>query len=204
MNIQKTNANIVSKRELVATQTVNTLAGGAKETANPVSNMGSVSAFNLNAGNLGQLNPFRASLTSASGASKNYVIGDPSGLLASLKGGTIADVDSWTGGITVASAKATFAYAPVAVKAINYETTSSAAQFSNTFQLLIGDIDGSFRTENIPVSSAKRNNQYNSKLLTIEFEKPIILSWNRALYIVVNDGEDVYLDFVPAAAANRY
>lgn len=191
------------KRQIAQVNTVAKLSPGVQSLNNPVSNMGSVSKINVPVGNPSALGSFRVALTSASGAAKNFIIGDPSGLLSSLKGGTNAAPDSWTGGITVAAAQATFAYAPVAIKSINYQVTASSAQFANTFQYLIGDIDGSFRFENIPVNAAQRNTAYNDKLLTIEFEQPLVLSWNRALFLNVNDGEDVYLEFTPCAAANR-
>jgi len=150
------------------------------------------------------LKPFKVALTSASGASKNFIIGDPSGILATLIGGTIASPDSAS--CLVAGMKASFAYAPVVIKAINYKVTSSATQFDNTFNIVTGDIDGNINQRPVNVAAYERNNQYNAKLMTFEFKpgEEFIFAWNTALYIVVNDGEDVYLSFTPAAAANRY
>jgi hypothetical protein len=57
---------------------------------------------------------------------------------------------------------------PIVVSGFNYQTTYDAGQFSQTFDISRGSIDGRVVKHPNIIAKAKRNTQYDSKLLTID------------------------------------
>jgi len=146
---------------------------------------------------------FSVQLTSASGADKIFVIGDPDGLCASILDPTAAWAQPDAASVGVAALQASFRSGAVALSGVNYKVTTSSGQFSNPFNFYAADIMGNSATAPLPIATSQRNNQFNDKLLTIEFPQMYMLKWNTCFTITVTDGEDVYLDFFLKAVANR-
>lgn len=139
---------------------------------------------------------------SLGGSAATFLMGDPTGLIAEVNG--LGAALSPTGLKTTHDVfKATLVTAPIAVKSIQYQTLVSPAQFSENFEILLADIDAQKNSVVEDPSAFIRNNQFNDKLLTMDFENPIIFNWQRALTLVVAAGEVATLTFFVGLAANR-
>ena len=144
-----------------------------------ISNQDSVSAFSTN-------------FTNATASAVNLRIFDNDGLLSAINGqmstvgtnGTIA-FDTNTN-----STSAT----PIVISGFNYEVTSSATQFSKSFNIIRASVDGRLGKHPNVISKAKRNTQYDSKLLTID--ERFVIDGQTGIEIAVNDSETITLTFL--------
>lgn len=181
------------------------LTNNAQRLQNSQSAFGSVVDLTKGFTPMSPLGAFTVTLDNSGGsAAANYIIGDYSKLIRTLKGGTIVEPDSCTVGATSTAVSAmnfSFAGSPIVVGSVNYKVTSSANQFNNNLQEIMADIDGTLNISQIVTAAAERNTAFNSKLLTLKTN--IILSNFRALYLVVNAGETVELTLTPTWTANR-
>lgn len=171
----------------------------------PISNVGSVSTLPGYQGMLPPLDSFSVTLANASSVAFTYIIGDPTGGLENAIGGTLNDPTScsWNGAGGVTPMKLSFGYAPVAIRGFNYQTSSNASQFFQTFQVVTADIKNNIIRNPLPIAQAQRNTQFNDLLLTIDLARPVILNWQNALVVTVLAGETVNIEFYPYMAANR-
>ncbi len=145
--------------------------------------------------------PFSLVLDNSAGTSdKTYVIGDPNGIISAAHGITAVDPD--TGTIHPTVLKKTFASSPVVIGQINYQVTASESQFAKSFFEAFADIDGSVDKSPINMTAAKRNNQFNDKLL-MTLNIHTALTQFRCMFITVAAGEKVTLKLTPLGAANR-
>lgn len=147
---------------------------------------------------------FAVTLNNSAGmVTKKYVIGDPTGLIASLAGGGYSAADS--GSVTPSLMNLTFNRGVVLVGVINYETTVGVAQFAASFKSAKVEIDGTLTPFNYAsaISAARRNTAFNAKLLTVTLNEPLVLSTFSALLVEVIAGETVILTFTPVGAAGR-
>jgi hypothetical protein len=156
---------------------------------------GSVSAIGVGTGDF-----FTLKFTGGTGSGKTFIIGDPSGIVAAASKITFNEPTSSTTS-TVAAIKQQFTN-PFLIKGINYEVTTSSTQFANDFALMMGDTSGRFQRGPINVDGAKRNTQYDPKLLTLEFTTPLRLDKFTAMSLFVSAGEFVTMTFFVQAFVN--
>jgi len=122
-----------------------------------ISNQDSVSAFSITLENSDQ------------GTSKQFRIFDRDRVLNSING-SLASATSTTlstnnGNHAISR---TTSATPIVISGFNYQTTYDAGQFSQTFDISRGSIDGRVVKHPNIIAKAKRNTQYDSKLLTID------------------------------------
>ena len=144
-----------------------------------ISNQDKVSAFSMTMDNL------------TGTSSKKYRLFDTNGVLAAING-VLDGADSTTLGTTGALEKTTDA-TPVVLSGFNYQVSTDASQFAQTFDISRGSIDG--RSVNHPniIAKAKRNTQFDAKLLTID--ERFVIDGNSGIEVEVEAGEKVVLTF---------
>jgi len=82
---------------------------------------------------------------------------------------------------------------PIVVSGFNYQTTYDAGQFSQTFDISRGSIDGRVVKHPNIIAKAKRNTQYDSKLLTID--ERFVVDGQTGIEVNVQASEKVILTF---------
>ena len=82
---------------------------------------------------------------------------------------------------------------PIVINGFNYQTSSSASQFANAFDIIRGSIDGRIVKHPNVIAKAKRNTQFDSLLLTID--ERFIVDSQTAIEVVVKASETVTLTF---------
>lgn len=147
-----------------------------------ISNQDSVSAFSMSLDN--------AAVASA----KVFRLFDNDLVLRSINGSlgsattTTLDPSSNTG-----SLENTTDATPIVISGFNYQTTYDAGQFSQPFNIERGSIDGRIVKHPNIISKAKRNTQYDSKLLTID--ERFVIDGQTGIEITVQASEKVILTF---------
>jgi hypothetical protein len=156
-----------------------------------ITRFGSVSSVGASDGSF-----FTVTLTPGTGA-KEYIIGDPYGLIAAAVGKTFTE-PTGASGTTPAALKASTQQG-IALKGVHYQVTVSKNQFSNPLRMIMGNYDGSFASVPINVVGTTRPDWQNDKLVVIEFKNNITLDSRNALTLTVTAGESVDLTFFVAA-----
>lgn len=128
---------------------------------------------------------------------KDYIIGDPYGLVAAAQNRAYDEPDD-APGTTVAALKAATQQG-IAISAVHYQVSASPNQFANPFRLVFGNFDGSAESKPMNVLGTTRPDWDNDKLLVMEFGKPVILDSRRALTLRVDANEEATLNFFVAA-----
>ena len=82
---------------------------------------------------------------------------------------------------------------PIVVSGFNYQTTTDAGQFAQTFDISRGSIDGRVVKHPNIIAKAKRNTQYDSKLLTID--ERFVIDGQTGIEVKVQASEKVILTF---------
>jgi len=82
---------------------------------------------------------------------------------------------------------------PIVVSGFNYQTTTDAGQFAQTFDISRGSIDGRVVKHPNIIAKAKRNTQYDSKLLTID--ERFVIDGQTGIEVNVQASEKVILTF---------
>lgn len=82
---------------------------------------------------------------------------------------------------------------PIVISGFNYQTTFDAGQFSQTFDISRGSIDGRVVKHPNIIAKAKRNTQYDSKLLTID--ERFVVDGQTGIEVNVQASEKVILTF---------
>tara|TARA_R110000824_G_scaffold252237_2_gene440992 strand:+ start:485 stop:958 length:474 start_codon:yes stop_codon:yes gene_type:complete len=82
---------------------------------------------------------------------------------------------------------------PIVVSGFNYQTTTDAGQFAQTFDISRGSIDGRVVKHPNIIAKAKRNTQYDSKLLTID--ERFVIDSQTGIEVNVQASEKVILTF---------
>ena len=121
--------------------------------AKSISNQDNVSAFSLVLNN------------QANTLSAYYRMFDADGVCAAINGSMTATT---SGTITPAALIATTDSTPIVFSGFNYQTSSDASQFSESFDITRGSIDGRIVKHPNIIAKAKRNTQYDALLLTID------------------------------------
>jgi hypothetical protein len=144
-----------------------------------ISNQDKVSAFSMTLDNLTNSN------------AKKYRMFDTNGVLSAINS-SLSGADSTTLGTTGALENTTDA-TPVVLSGFNYQVTTDASQFAQTFDISRGSIDG--RSVNHPniIAKAKRNTQFDAKLLTID--ERFVIDGQSGIEVNVEASEKVVLTF---------
>ena len=147
-----------------------------------ISNQDSVSAFSVTLDN------------SAVASTKQFRIFDRDRVLNSING-SLASATSTTLSTTNGNhaISRTTAATPIVISGFNYQTTYDAGQFSQTFDISRGSIDGRVVKHPNIIAKAKRNTQYDSKLLTIN--ERFVVDGQTGIEVLVQASEKVILTF---------
>jgi hypothetical protein len=180
-----------------ALQQANMLAPHVSINDMPENSMGNVSLTPMSSG----LPFFTFTLNNTATGTREFVIGDPQGIIAAVSGKTLTQPTGSSAG-TVAAGQASFVTGEVVINLINYSATSGANQFGLPFNYAVADTDGSLYIKPVPVALAPRNDQFNANRLTLG-GMGIVLKRNTGLLITVAASSTVVLGFQPAASAGR-
>ena len=147
-----------------------------------ISNQDSVSAFSMTLDNTAKsvVTQFRMFDT-------NKVLQSINGTLAGASATTLSTTNAGT-----ALANTTDA-TPIVISGFNYQTTLDAGQFAQTFDISRGSIDGRVVKHPNIIAKAKRNTQYDSKLLTID--ERFVIDGQTGIEVNVQASEKVILTF---------
>jgi hypothetical protein len=120
-----------------------------------------------------------------------YRIFDQSGIVAAVKGGTVVAPSFATAGVN--ATKATTIANPIVLSGFNYEVQSSASQFNQPFNIVRCSIDGRSNQHPNVIAKARRNTQFQEKLLTIQ--ERFVVDDQTAIEVTVNASETVEFTF---------
>jgi len=147
-----------------------------------ISNQDSVSAFSITLDNSAV-----ASTTQYRMFDSDLVLSAINGSLSSATSTTIETTN------TLDAITNTTDATPIVVSGFNYQTTYDAGQFSQTFDISRGSIDGRVVKHPNIIAKAKRNTQYDSKLLTID--ERFVVDGQTGIEVNVQASEKVILTF---------
>tara|TARA_R100000231_G_scaffold33800_1_gene29688 strand:+ start:9858 stop:10331 length:474 start_codon:yes stop_codon:yes gene_type:complete len=147
-----------------------------------ISNQDSVSAFSVTLDNLGQ------------NSAKSFRIFDADKVLRAINGSqasatsTTLETDNANGSLAN-----TTSATPIVISGFNYQVTTDAGQFSQQFDITRGSIDGRIVKHPNIIAKAKRNTQFDSKLLTID--ERFVVDGQTGIDVTVTATEKVTLTF---------
>ena len=147
-----------------------------------ISNQDSVSAFSLTLDNSAV-----ASTTQYRLFDSDLVLKAINGSLSSATSTTIETTN------TLDAITNTTDATPIVISGFNYQTTYDAGQFSQTFDISRGSIDGRVVKHPNIIAKAKRNTQFDSKLLTID--ERFVIDGQTGIEVNVQASEKVILTF---------
>jgi hypothetical protein len=135
---------------------------------------------------------FSVTLNNLTGTTlKSYRLFDQSGIVTAIDGASKSDVSSST--VSFLAVKKTTVGSPIVISGFNYQVDQSNSQFANKFDILRGSIDGRNVTHPNVIQKARRNTQFDTKLLTIA--ERVVIDDQTAIDVDVNGTEKVTLTF---------
>jgi hypothetical protein len=146
-----------------------------------ISNQDSVSAFSITLDNL------------AVASVKQFRIFDNDLVLRAINGSLGSATSTTLETANTGALSNTTDATPIVISGFNYQTTIDAGQFSQTFDISRGSIDGRVVKHPNIIAKAKRNTQYDSKLLTIE--ERFVVDGQTGIEVNVQASEKVILTF---------
>jgi hypothetical protein len=146
-----------------------------------ISNQDSVSAFSVTLDN-----------STVAGATQ-YRIFDNDLVLRAINGSLSSATSTTLETTNTGALSNTTDATPIVISGFNYQTTYDAGQFSQTFDISRGSIDGRVVKHPNIIAKAKRNTQYDSKLLTID--ERFVVDGQTGIEVNVQDSEKVILTF---------
>jgi hypothetical protein len=146
-----------------------------------ISNQDSVSAFSVTLDN------------SAVASVKKFRIFDTDLVLRAINGSLASATSTTLETVNTGALESTTDATPVVVSGFNYQTTYDAGQFSQTFDISRGSIDGRVVKHPNIIAKAKRNTQFDSKLLTID--ERFVVDGQTGIEVNVQASEKVILTF---------
>jgi len=146
-----------------------------------ISNQDSVSAFSITLDNL------------AVASVKQFRIFDNDLVLRAINGSLGSATSTTLETTNTGALSNTTDATPIVISGFNYQTTIDAGQFSQTFDISRGSIDGRVVKHPNIIAKAKRNTQYDSKLLTIE--ERFVVDGQTGIEVNVQASEKVILTF---------
>ena len=137
---------------------------------------------------------FTCTLTNAHTTNtKTFRIFDATGIVSVVTGtGHTSTVTYTVGGAGGPTEESTFGN-PIVLSGFNYQVSSDNSQFANNFDIIRCSIDGRQVTHPNIIQKARRNTQFDSKLLTIQ--ERVVIDGQTAFQIVVGASETVTLTF---------
>lgn len=135
---------------------------------------------------------FTVTLDNSSGTTtKNYRLFDQSGIVTAIDGSSKNAPDSAT--VSFTAVNKTTIGSPIVISGFNYQVDTSNSQFANKFDILRGSVDGRNVTHPNVIQKARRNTQFDTKLLTIS--ERVVIDDQTAVDVDVNGTEKVTLTF---------
>lgn len=120
---------------------------------------------------------------------KSYRLFDQSGIVTAIDGASKSGPDACT--VSFTAVNKTTVGSPIVISGFNYQVETSNSQFANKFDILRGSIDGRNVTHPNVIQKARRNTQFDTKLLTIS--ERVVFDDQTSLDIDVNGTEKVTL-----------
>lgn len=146
-----------------------------------ISNQDSVSAFSVTLDNLG------------SGSAKSFRIFDADLVLRAINGSLSSASSTTLESSNAGALSNTTSATPIVISGFNYQVTTDAGQFSQQFDITRGSIDGRIVKHPNIIAKAKRNTQFDSKLLTID--ERFVIDGQTGIDVTVTATEKVTLTF---------
>ena len=146
-----------------------------------ISNQDSVSAFSVTLDN------------AAVASTKKFRIFDNDHVLNAINGSLSSASSTTLETDNLGALSNTTDATPIVISGFNYQTTYDAGQFSQTFDISRGSIDGRVVKHPNIIAKAKRNTQYDSKLLTIN--ERFVVDGQTGIEVLVQASEKVILTF---------
>lgn len=128
-------------------------------------------------------------------ATKTFRLFDATGIVSSVTGtGYVTTVTYTVGTSSTPNILDNTTYGnPIVLSGFNYQVSSDNSQFANNFDIIRCSIDGRQVTHPNIIQKARRNTQFDSKLLTIQ--ERVVVDSQTAMQLVVNASETVTLTF---------
>lgn len=175
------------------------LSRTVKITSGTRSNLsGSVTDYGSMVSAIPALPAFVYQLVNSTSATKNFLIGDPAGMIAAALGGTFYDPNKLNGSTAfVEPNKNIFYGSSVLFGEISWKTSSDATQFDNNPTLYVCNHTGEVVPKPLILTAAERNTQQNNLLLTTKGK--VRLDIFRGIKVPVIAGETLTVTMSPEA-----
>ena len=137
---------------------------------------------------------FTCTLTnSVTNATKTFRIFDATDIVSTVTGTGHVTTATFTVGAQGGATELSTYGNPIVLSGFNYQVSSDNSQFANNFDIIRCSIDGRQVTHPNIIQKARRNTQFDSKLLTIQ--ERVVIDGQTAFQIVVGASETVTLTF---------
>jgi hypothetical protein len=134
---------------------------------------------------------FTVTLTNATSATVSYRLFDATAIVSSVTG--VAKNTTYTPTVAKAALENTTYGNPIVLSGFNYQVSSDNSQFAQNFDIIRCSIDGRQVTHPNIIQKARRNTQFDSKLLTIQ--ERVVVDSQTSFDINVQASETVTLTF---------
>ena len=134
---------------------------------------------------------FTVTITNATTASKDFRLCDATTIVSSVTG--VAKDTTYTPTVSKDSLLNSTFGNPIVLSGFNYQVSSDNSQFAKNFDIVRCSIDGRQVTHPNIIQKARRNTQFDSRLLTIQ--ERVVVDGQTAFDIAVESSETVTLTF---------
>ena len=134
---------------------------------------------------------FTVTIVNGTSAAKSYRLFDATGIVSSVTG--VAKTTTYTPTVSKASLEASTYGNPIVLSGFNYQVSSDNSQFAKNFDIIRCSIDGRQVTHPNIIQKARRNTQFDSKLLTIQ--ERVVVDGQTSFDIDIQASETVTLTF---------
>ena len=134
---------------------------------------------------------FTVTLANATSDTISYRLFDATAIVSSVTG--VAKNTTYTPTVAKASLEASTYGNPIVLSGFNYQVSSNNSQFAQNFDIIRCSIDGRQVTHPNIIQKARRNTQFDSKLLTIQ--ERVVVDGQTSFDINVQASETVTLTF---------
>lgn len=134
---------------------------------------------------------FTVTIVNGTSAAKSYRLFDATSIVSSVTG--VSKITTYTPTVSKASLEASTYGNPIVLSGFNYQVSSDNSQFAKNFDIIRCSIDGRQVTHPNIIQKARRNTQFDSKLLTIQ--ERVVVDGQTSFDIEVQASETVTLTF---------
>jgi hypothetical protein len=134
---------------------------------------------------------FTVTITNATTVAATYRLFDAAQLVSAVAGGTRNS--TYTPTVDKTALNNTIYSNPLVLSGFNYQVSSDNSQFAQSFDIIRCSIDGRQVTHPNIIAKARRNTQFDAKLLTIQ--ERVVVDAQTAFDISVQASETVTLTF---------